>query len=57
MQKGPVKLIKWVKIAHSFLQSVSNQFHIMILIGVNENSACIFHIRWNELVTSQGHLK
>ena len=29
--KGPVKLIKWVKIAHSFLQSVSNQFHITIL--------------------------
>ena len=22
--KGPVKLIQWVKIAHSFLQSVSN---------------------------------
>ena len=29
--KGPVKLIKWVKIAHSFLQSVSYQFHIIIL--------------------------
>ena len=29
--KGPVKLIKRVKIAHSFLQSVSNQFHVMIL--------------------------
>ena len=29
--KGPVKLIKRVKIAHSFLQSVSNQFHIFIL--------------------------
>ena len=29
--KGPVKLIKWVKIAHSFLQSVSNQFHVIIL--------------------------
>ena len=28
---GPVKLIKWVKIAHSFLQSVSNQFHAIIL--------------------------
>ena len=27
--KGPVKLIKRVKIAHSFLQSVSNQFHVM----------------------------
>ena len=26
LEKGPVKLIKWVKIAHSFLQSVSNQF-------------------------------
>ena len=26
--KGPVKL---VKIAHSFLQSVSNQFHVIIL--------------------------
>ena len=29
--KGPVKLIIRVKIAHSFLQSVSNQFHIIIL--------------------------
>ena len=28
--KGPVKLIKWVKIAHSFLQSVSNLFHFII---------------------------
>ena len=25
--------------------------------GVNVNSACTFHIRWNELVTFQGHLK
>ena len=29
--KGPVKLIQRVKIAHSFLQSVSNQFHVIIL--------------------------
>ena len=29
--KGPVKLIKPVKIAHSFLQSVSSQFHFIIL--------------------------
>ena len=29
--KGPVKLIKRVKIAHSFSQSVSNQFHFIIL--------------------------
>ena len=29
--KGPVKLIKRVKIAHSFLQSVSDQFHVSIL--------------------------
>ena len=29
--KGPVKPIKQVKIAHSFLQSVSNQFHVIIL--------------------------
>ena len=29
--EGPVKLIKRVKIAHLFLQSVSNQFHIIIL--------------------------
>ena len=29
--KGPVKLIKRVKIALSFLQSVSDQFHIIIL--------------------------
>ena len=27
--KGPVKLIMQVKIAHSFAQSVSNQFHVM----------------------------
>ena len=26
------------------------------MLGVNENSACISHIRWNELVTFQGHL-
>ena len=31
LDKVPVKLIKWVKIAHSFLQFVSNQFHIIIL--------------------------
>ena len=29
--KGPVKLIKQVKTAHSFLQSVSNQFQVIIL--------------------------
>ena len=29
--KGPVKLIKRVKIAHSLLQPVSDQFHIIIL--------------------------
>ena len=29
--KGPVKLFKWVKIAHSFLQVVSDQFHVIIL--------------------------
>ena len=29
--KGPVKLIKRVKIAHSFLQSVANEFLIIIL--------------------------
>ena len=29
--KGPVKLIKRVKMAHSFLQSVSNQFLVIIL--------------------------
>ena len=29
--KGPVKLIKRVKTAHSFLQSVSEQFHVIIL--------------------------
>ena len=29
--KGPVKLIKQLKIAHSFLQFVSNQFHVIIL--------------------------
>ena len=29
--EGPVKLIQRVKIAHSFLQSVSNQFHFIIL--------------------------
>ena len=30
-RKGPVKLIQRVKIAHSFLQSVSNMFHFIIL--------------------------
>ena len=29
--KGPVKLMQRVKIAHSFLQFVSNQFHVTIL--------------------------
>ena len=28
---GPLKLIKRVKIAHSFLQSVPDQFHVIIL--------------------------
>ena len=27
MPKGPVKLMQWVKIAYSFMQSVSNQFY------------------------------
>ena len=30
-QKGPVKLIKRVKIAHSFLQSVSDQFQVIVV--------------------------
>ena len=29
--QGHVKLMQRVKIAHSFLQSVSNQFHVIIL--------------------------
>ena len=33
-------------------------FHIkQLMLGVNEDSACRFHIRWNELVTFQGRLK
>ena len=31
LSNGPVKLIKRVKIVHSFLQSVSDQFHVIIL--------------------------
>ena len=31
LYKGPVKLVKRVKIARSFLQSVSDQFHVIIL--------------------------
>ena len=31
VQKGPVELFQRVKIAHSFLQSVSNLFHFIIL--------------------------
>ena len=31
LDKRPVKLINRVKIAHSFLQSVSDQFHVIIL--------------------------
>ena len=27
------------------------------ILGLNENSACAFHIRWNEWVTFQGQLK
>ena len=30
-QKEPEKLMQQVKIAHSFLESVSNQFHVIIL--------------------------
>ena len=26
------------------------------MIGVSENSACTFHIRWNESVTFQGQM-
>ena len=29
--KGPVKLMQRVKLAHSFLQSVANQFDVIIL--------------------------
>ena len=31
VSEGPVKLVQRVKIAHSFLQSVSNLFHFIIL--------------------------
>ena len=31
LNKGLVKLLKQVKIAHTFLRSVSNQFHVIIL--------------------------
>ena len=31
LDEGPVKLIKPVRIAHSFLQSVSHQFRVIIL--------------------------
>ena len=31
LDEGPVKLIKSVKIAHSFVESVSDQFHVIIL--------------------------
>ena len=31
LTQGPIKLIKQVKIAHSILQSVSSQFHLIIL--------------------------
>ena len=31
LKKGPVKLMQRVKIANSFLQSVSKQFHFVIL--------------------------
>ena len=31
LNKGPVKLMKRVKIAHSFLQAVSYQFHVIVL--------------------------
>ena len=27
------------------------------MLGVSENSACTFHIRWNEFVKFQGQLK
>ena len=27
------------------------------MLDVNKNSACTFHIRWNELVTFQGQVK
>ena len=77
-----MKLIQRVNIAHSFVQSVHNLFHFIVLslpmrlsknfskpssksvsiaaenmscvnikqqkLGVNENSACSFHIGWNE---------
>ena len=36
--KGPVKLIKRVKIAHSFLRSVSDQFHVIVLSLLNARS-------------------
>ena len=31
LEKGPVKLMQRVKIAHSFVQSLSDQFHVIIL--------------------------
>ena len=30
-----MKLIQWVKVAHSFLQSVSNQFYFIVLKGTS----------------------
>ena len=37
--KGPVKLIERVKIPHSFLQSVSDQFHIIVCL-CNSSNGC-----------------
>ena len=30
--EGPVKLVQWVKIAHSFSQSLPDQFHVFLQI-------------------------
>ena len=49
--KGPVKLIKRVKIAHSFLHSLSDQFHVIISsLPIYNSTNCCQRIFRNRLL-------
>ena len=52
-----IALRKYVIIVFTTAESMSCIHIKQQILGVNENSACTFHIRWNELVKFQGQLK
>ena len=52
-----LKQLFFVLIAFITAENMSCVHNKQYMLGVSENSACTFPIRWNELVTFQGQLK